>query len=419
MRDVQTFFSDAAGSLHGTTMDRVKNPLNKLRQAAIVMLSRISPRDTIRRYQVVNALYDKVYNYTAPTDLKGTNKILDLRPIGPRNKRDQMDQTTTKQFDIRKLRNTLVVETINGVRTLRVSKALTPQVLLADLGAFDLSTGVTAFGDASNLSQNTLDFVTGYGSVQFDLSGSTGAGGIDINLPDSVDISQLLNLGSLFGWINFPDASRLTSIDLRWGSDSSNYWHKTVTAPNDRPSFVSQAWTPERYDWQSATKVGSPDSTAIAYLRVTFNYTGATSLTAVKVDSITASLGAAYELVYYSQNLFQDASSLAWKETPTALSDIIYCDPMAETILMYEFLKIICRDLKGKNMSADVQSYIYELEGDGRIVRGNLVANRSGLYRDYISQFPSEEIPVSTSYYDFASLSGIGEEEDTIDDHCD
>lgn len=411
MITVETFLSNAAGSLHGTSMNRVTNPMDKLRQAAIVMLNRIEPYDTLRRFRMVNALYDRVYNYTFPTDAKGTNKIVDLRPIGPRSQRDEIDQTTLKQFDKRKGVNTLTVEDVQGIKTLRVAKRVAPQILLADLGSFQVPATVSVFGDAQNLTQNDLDYVTGNGSTQFDLSGVAGAGGIIVALPGPVDISVLLNLGSLFEWFNFPDATRLTNVNLDWGQSSSAMWSKAITAPNDYPTFQSQAWTMGRHDWQSATKTGSPDSTAINWLRLTFNYTTGAALTAVKVDSITASLGKAFELMYYSRFIFQNASTLAFQEGPILESDIIYVDPVAETILMYEFLKIISRDLKGKNMTADVNSYVYELEGDGRVIRGSLIANRAGLYRDYISQFPSQAIPVTTTYYDFSSLSGHGDDD--------
>lgn len=406
-----TIKNRAAASLHGASLNRISYIADKARQAAAIMLGRIDPPDTIRRYRISNALYDQVYNYTAPTDLKGTTRILDLRPIGPRSKRDAIDQVFIREFDIQKKSNSLAIEVINGVKTLRASKRVSPGMeLLADLGSYNVPATVSLSGDASNVSQNTLDYVTGNGSTQFDLSGSTGQGVITIQLPAGMDISSMLDLGSLFNWINFPDVTRLTNIEQRWGTNASAYWKKQVTAPNDRSAFESQAWTNQRFDWQSATKVGSPDSTNINWLQIIFNYTTGAALTGVKVDSITASLGMAYELLYYSKNIFQTlGTGTTFTDIPVNDSDIVFLDSAAETIFFYEFLKICATDIKGKNMGTDIQRYVYELEGDGRVMRGMLVANRAGLYRDYTGQNPSQVIPPSMNYYQFDTLDGSGD----------
>lgn len=417
MINVKTLNSMSAGSLQGVTLNRVQNALPKLGQAASVMLGRIDPPDSIKRFRITNALYDRVYNYTCATDLKGLNRIIDVRPIGPRSRRDEMDQTFMKEFDTHKRRNTLTIEDINGLKTLRISKRNpNGQVLLADLCGFDLSSTVTASGDANTLSQNDLDFVTGNGSTQFNLSGVTGQGVITIQLTGTVDISSMLNLGSLFNWINFPDVTRLTNVEQRWGINSSSYWKKQVTSPNDRPAFESQAWTNQRFDWQSATQVGTPDSTAIQWLQIIFNYTTGAALTGVKVDSITASLGSAYEMLYYSANIFQDQDTSLFKDIPTKDTDVVFLDQSATTILMYEYQKILASDLKGKNGAANVNRCIYELEGDGRIMRGKLIANRAGLYRDYQFNNPSQSIPSTSTYYEFGNLSGNGDDCDEDED---
>lgn len=408
MITVDQFKTRITPKLHGATLSKVVGVFDKMQEAAGTLLGRIDPYDTIQRLRVDNAIYDRVYNYTCPTDIKGTDKVVDLRPIGPRSFLDDINAAYGKEFDVKKGKNTLTVEVIGGVKTLRISKCLAPGVLLSGLDALDGT--IVASGDVQNMVIDDLDYISGNGSLSFGLSGVTGIGTVTVNMPTAVDLSRLLNLGSLFQWLKFPDVTRFTSIDLKWGTDSSNYWHKTITVPQGRTAFDSNAWDLCRHDWTTATKVGIPDSTNTKYLASTINYTTGTALTFVKLDSITAALGVAYELLYYSNFIFKDAVTGALKEIPTAGSDIIQLDPLALNIFTAEFLKLVFNDLKGKNMGTDIANIRYELEGDGRVLRGTLVANRAGLYRDYLSQFPSQAIPVQTEYYHFGELDGYGYE---------
>lgn len=390
--------------LHGASLKKVANMYGKYHEAASTLLGRIDPYDTVQRQRIDNAIYDKIYNYTAPTDIKGLNNIVDMRPIGPRSTRDDVMETFGREFDIKKEINNMTIEVIAGVKTLRISKCIDPSTLLCDLDAVDST--ITIGGDVTSPVSDYLDFISGNASYSFGLSGVTGIGTITINLPQSFDLSKMENLGALFLWLKFSDATRFTSIDLEWGSGSSAYWHKTVTAPQGRTTVDTNAWDLMPFQWVSATKVGAPVSSTTNYLKITLNYTTGAALSFCKIDSITAALGKAYELLYYSQNIFRDATTGVLKEIPTADSDIIQLDPMSTNILMYELMKILAAEIKGRNMGTDIQKYVYELEGDGRIIRGTLVANRAGLYRDYVSRYPSQAVPQQSEYYEFDSLDG-------------
>lgn len=374
------------------------------------MLLRIDPFDTIQQQRIDNAIYDHVYNYTAPTDMKGTDRIVDIRPIGPRNKRDSISETFGREFDIKKGKGSCTVEVVNGQKTLRISKHTGPYSLLQDFDA--VYPYITGSGDIATSSFVTdyLDYVSGQAAMDFTLSGATGIGSIIIQTPTSFDLTKLLNEGALFEWIKIPNANtRLTSIDLEWGSDQSNYWHYTATKPQGRIAWDNNAWDLVLHDWTQATQVGSPVITALTYFKITFNYTPGATIVNCKIDSLTASLGKAYEILYYSQNIFQDATTGLNKEIPTADSDVIQLDQAAFNIFFYEVLKLVYWDIQGHNMETDMQKITYELEGDGRVLRGNLVANRAGLYRDYIETNPSQSIPIQTSYYEFPDSELLGD----------
>ncbi len=403
--DITTLKSKITPKLHGATLNKLVGDFyDKLREAAAATMARIDPPDTIYVSRINNALYDKVYNYTCPPFLKNPTRFVDIRPIGPRSKWDDNTGTFGKSFDLKKKANTFTVEMVNGVKTLRVNEKYLPaQILLVDLNSINIPQSATVIGtgDAQNLTIDTLDYVTSSGSLTFGLSGATGIGIITITLPVAVDLSNLLNLGSLFEWIKFPDATRLTNVQLSWGNSASAYWQQTVTVPQGRTAFDTNAWDLLANDWTTATKTGSPDPAQITFLQITFNYTTGAALTSVKIDSVTASLGKAYEAVFYDSRIFKDASTGALKSKPTSDSDLITLDESAFNIYLYECLRVILPEIRGKNSATDLAEIKELLDGDGRVIRGTLVMNRVGLYRDYVSQNPSQAIPPQEEFYDF------------------
>lgn len=408
----------------GNSASKIGTAYNQLGEAAALMLARIDPPDTIQRSRIDNAVYAKVYNYTCPLDLKGIDRIIDARPIWSTNRpRDGyrypseysgagFDDTigaNLRQFDIKKYRNTLSIETISGIKTLRLSKAIEAptgaSTTLDPLNHYPDPT-ISVSGDVTTVAQDPLDYIDFTGSVSFSLSGATGQGIITIQLPTAFDLSGMANLGSIFHWLKFPDATRFTNLTFRFGSSSSSYWQNILTVPQGRTALDSNAWDLMRADWTQSSPTGSPDATQISYFQFVFNYTTGTVLNFCKINALTAALGQAYDLVYYSNGLFKDASTGALKQVPTKDDDIITLDPAATTILLWETFRILAQEQQGKNSGADIQQANYHLEGDGRVIRSMLVANRIGLYRDYIAQNPSQAIPMEETYHEFDSCDG-------------
>jgi hypothetical protein len=411
---ISTFKAKLTSKLHGASLAKIGNSAlyEKMREAAVNMLARIDPPDTIELYRIQNAIYDRIYNYTCPTDIKSFHHIADLRPISPRSQNDEISDTSTRSFDIRKEKNTMAIEDINGVKTLKISKKINSSpILLTEMDSFSTIPSVaqptfTFSGDITSPVIDTLDYVSGFGALSFGLSGATGQGVITIALPYGIDLSKLLNIGQLFAWLEFPNATRFTNVNLKWGTDLSNYYNNTATVPQGRAGVDTNAWDLMPFPWVTATPVGAPDPANIKYLVITLNYVSGAALAFCKLDSIVAQLGQAYEMKYYSQNLYADAITGVLKEAPSADGDTIQIDPMGINILLYETLRLISQELKGINAASDLAWANYMLEGDGRVMRGILVMNRQGLYRDYIQQTPSGALPLQETYHEFDEIGG-------------
>ncbi len=400
MTTIAQIKASVEGKLHGTTLARVAGVYGKIGEAAGRVLTRIDPYNTKKRYTIENAIYDKVYNYTAPTDLKGTSKIIDLRPIGDRNDQDNIQGRFTREFDIKKERDSIAVEVLSGVKTLRLSKQLTARTLLHNCDSLTASGTVTGSGDVENLTTDTLNHVSGTEALKFGLDGSTGSGILTFALDSTIDISELEGVGALFEWLRFPDSTRLTSVTFRWGNDASNYWQETATAAHDR-SFVSNAWQLLAHEWVSATEVGTPDSETVEWLQFEITYSIGAALTNVFMDNITAALGEVWELVYYANRLFTDATGTTWKAIPTAEDDIVMLDDEHIPLLVYEIMLILSQELQGSDMANDYKWFYNELY---RTDAGN-----EGMYELYEIQNPSEAIiPFETYADDWSNLDGYG-----------
>lgn len=406
MITVAQFKTRITPKLHGTSLAKISAIYEKMQEASGVFQSMVRPHSLIRRARIENAIYDKVYNYAVQDDME-VDGVVDIRPIGPRNSTDSLQGSFSQQFDIKKKADTFAIEYINGVKTLRLSKNLTPRTLLADLNSLTIGATITGAGDVQNLDLDYLDYLSGNASVVFGLSGATGSADIEIALANTIDISTLEGLGALFHWLKFPDATRLNSVRIRISSTAggaSNYAQATATAAHDR-SFESDAWMLIRYLLSSATSSGTPNFAAITHIQIHLDYDTGVALTNCKLDNVTASLGEAWEVVYYSNRLFTDTTGVTWKEIPTAETDILRLDgSIAQTAYIYQFMLTLQQELKGKNMATDYAFFTREL-GNGE--------NDGKLYSRLKLQNPDMAVVRQVDYYEF---DDIGEDLGMTDD---
>lgn len=366
--------------IHSSTLNKISDVYNLIYEAGANVLGEIDPRETLRITPITNAIYDQVYSYVAPTDLKG-NKIKDIRPQANRKVSDNFSQTSGEQFDLYKSNQSFTIEDNSLVRTVRISKDLSPGQTINDATTLTENGTWAAGGNAINLAADTLNKISGSASLKFDISASGSTAYLENSTMAALDLTDYVNVGSIFVWVYIPSTSIITSVNLRWGSDSSNYYHQTVTASHDNTSFVV-GWNLLRFDWSASTLVGTSINTAIDYLRVTFAYSG-TATTSCRVDSVVIKTGTIYEMVYYSKYLFRSSAG-TWKEIPTSDSDLINLDTDGINVLLYELQELAIQELQGDSMNADL-NYIAE--------------KKKAVWNAYKANHKSEAIKPQSSYY--------------------
>lgn len=322
--------NDLTGILKGSTTDKVKNLTEIFNRSAREILLDIDPTETKRTQQITNALYDSVYDYAVPTDLKG-NKVIDIRKQV--NRDDKFNQYYSEEFDFEKLEGSFHIRHNSGVKTIRIAADIPSGATLHDAGSLTSNGTWTAGGDATNLTVDTLNYVTGASSFNFDLSGATTEGYLEVSDISAVDLTDYEDNSAVFVWVYIPDTSIITSFTLRWGSDSSNYWSGSVTEAQTG-AFVT-GWNLLRFDWNGdTTETGSPTVTAIDYLRFIVTYDG-TAETDLRIDNIVVRRGYIYNIEYYSKYLFQNSAG-TWKEETDDDSDIVNLDTESYNIYLFK-----------------------------------------------------------------------------------
>lgn len=378
--------SDLAGILHGTTINQITNIFGIYNRAASKFLLECDPNESIRVIPFPSVIYNMVYDYAAPPDLKG-NKLIDIQPQIDRTSIDLWTQSYIQSFDIAKttsMQNGFDLAWNSGFKTIRVNAPYLPvPILINDCTEIQGNGTWTVGGDATNLTVNNTSFFSTPSSLQFDLNGATGIGYVENSTMQPLDLSMWLNQATEFFYTSLPTGAQFTSMELRFGSSSSAYYKQTATMNQQGTAFVN-GWNLISEPWLGSTVVGSPDPTSITYCRVTYNYTVGDYQTAVLLNNITSNLGKILNMVYYSKYMFSDSTG-AYKENVTSINDFINLDTDAYAI----FFNLVAYLVVQQQQGLDAAYY------DGNFF---LTAYTEGLAR-YKQQYPSQQQKAQTKYY--------------------
>jgi hypothetical protein len=374
--------SELQAMIHGTTLNQVVNMNGLIYRAARQLLLDLDPQEMKRISPLASAIYDSVYDYPIPVDVKG-NKVIDIRPQVSRNLSDNFLQTYGKPFDLTKtsLVDQFTVNFNSGLKTIRIADSgLVPGVVLSNADSITSNGTWTTGGTASNLTADNVNHVSGSASLKFDLG--IGTGYLENSTINSQNLSAWINQAVQFLYTYMQTASGISSVELRWGSSSANYYKQTTIVTQQNTAFQN-GWNLLSLPWLNATVVGSPDSTKITYLRISWVATSVQ--TGMRLDNIMTSLGTILEMVYYSSYLFKDAVTGAWQETITDDSNVINLATESYNLLIYQCGIHLAQQLQG----LDAMFY------DGNYFLQHYM-DALGRYRN---QFKSEiQKPINTYY---------------------
>ncbi len=360
---VQDAKNDLTGVLHGTQLNQIQNLDGVFNRAARQLLLDVDPQETKRTLEFTTPIYNSVFDYAIADDVKG-NKLIDIRPQVRRLPSDIWLQSYNQAFDIAKqnvfsAQDMFTMNFNTGLKTVRINAPYLNNPIIVNQADDTTDNGTWAVGGTgSNLTTNNTNFVVGAGSLQFD--STVGSAYVENSTMTSVNLSSYVNQASLFVWVYMATGSNLTSVELRWGSSSGNYYSLSVTQNQQGNAFVN-GWNLCQFDWASASVTGSPDSSAIGYLRVTLVTLGTN--TANKVNGITNVLGTVLEYEYYSKYLFRDAITGAFQETVTDDSNLINLDTESYNLLFNLVAFFAAQQQQGKDSSYDGKLFYEQYQG--------------------------------------------------------
>lgn len=192
----------------------------------------------------------------------------------------------------------------------------------------------SASSDATNLTIDTIEFKESSGALNFDVSAGTSLvlTNSDFN---AKDLEELQNKSYLVVWVFLPTITDFSSIKAEWGDDASNNWSKTETAPAAGATLAT-GWNRFAFEWAEATENGSPDETAVNFVRFTITYSSSTTDTDFRIDDVRIARAVPMKLDYYSLAMVKDTAGdfqLEFNPSDVTMTDELVHSGIKRTVI--------------------------------------------------------------------------------------
>jgi len=348
------------------------------------ILADVDLRSSKRSVALSPNLFDDVYHYTCPSDLKG-NKIIDVQPQRNRTRFDHWILVTQEEFDrrkeIRKDNYFVAISRDDLTNKLLLSHPIDDTSIT--IGSLNAVGDWLLYGDGTNLTTDVTNYVTGSGSINWDISAAGGTtAGIYNDSIATFDISPYASLGYAFVWVYVTSTTDLTNFILRIGSSSAAYYSITITTNNEGNAFYN-GWNLLRFSFTNATETGTVDKDGCDYAAIYMTKdSGKTSETDYRFDNLVLKIGNHYNTVYYSRYFWQSSGG-TYLEDATATTD--YINVETDEIGLIE---------------EKVAQYIEQHSGNTTEATRHEIAYDKKL-KTYMFDNPSQALMLQEIYYDF------------------
>ena len=270
----------------------------------------------------------------------------------------------------------------------------------------------------AGLSLATVYFVVNKTANTFQLSLTSGGAAIDLtdagtgthkfhtatqnevsDVITALDITDFLKGTALVNAI-IDTAEEISRVELVLEETTAKYYTLTSTA-DSIGDYLMDGLNQIRFSLANAVITGSPASTNIVKWRLRIYTTSGTSQTII-IDKIELHKSAHAYFEYYSNRMFVDGTSGAWKDTPVS-GDSINLTRDAGGILHYEAVVLIAQN----------STFVSVSEKEMRNFTGQLKRK----YDAHFGRHPSTEQPMSYNHLDgvendeFGGVSSFGKEQ--------
>lgn len=359
-------------------------------EAVRFVVGDIDIRSMRRQTPLSPPLFKNIFEYVCPNDLKDY-KIIDIDPQTDR-RQNAYELVPFEEFGRRRDLNTVAISDNDFIRKILVNAHWVNGIdtTISTLDTVTAGGGTwVAFGDGTNLTADSDNYVRENGSINWDISGAGGTtAGIQNTGLANFDLTSFLGgNGSVFVWHYITSVTNITNLILRIGSSSSNYYQKTVTSRADGTAFAN-GWNLIRFDLTSLTTVGSPVNASCNFVAIYMTKTsGKINETDYRFDSLILKKGEIHNVVYYSKFGWQSSSG-AYKENSTTDTDLLNVDTTEFGLMLEKAVEIAGEEVD-------------------EIDASNRAAKRYGeMKKSYTMSNPSEAKLMISTYADFIKMSG-------------
>lgn len=367
---------DSARSANITNVITARNFINR---AARIVISENDLRSTKRKVALGTNLFDDIYSYPSPTDLK---EIIDFDPQINRRVSFRLRLTEEQDFYQKKTidNNLVAIATDDLVDRILFSGNVDDTILvLAPLDSLTEDGTWSAYNDATDLVADTTNFVKGGGSIKFDLTGSATTAGIQNTTLTSTDISSYTNAGYVFVWVYINSITNLTNFVFDIGNDlTTNFYTQTVTTTHESTAFVN-GWNLLRFDFASMTENGTVTDTTVDSARIYMTKTSGKSDDGYRFDHIALHIGEIHDILYYSKYPWQSSAG-TFLENSTADTDLINADTDELELFVFRSKMELFRELRRSDLVEDARIEYERLKKEYRKNNPSQKVRRRGYY---------------------------------------
>lgn len=205
---------------------------------------------------------------------------------------------------------------------------------LTDSGTWAIS------GDGGTLVIDNQVKVEGDGSLRFVITPSGGTTTLTCTNAPQFDVTDYISEGRLFLDLQCPstNTTAITSVRVRIGNDSSNYYQATATTRHNGSSILG-GWGPISLDYANVTATGTVTDSECDYIQILITH-GTTGVSGTyRLDNIFLSIGTYFFLPYYSRYNIKTASS-TYQEKATDTTDTIMAPGEFDIAIRYKVCEL-------------------------------------------------------------------------------
>lgn len=249
----------------------------------------------------VNFNYNEGITYYPISSTLNFKAILNVSPFRTAELSNTLYYVTNNYFDVDFIHTwKLAVQTTAQSQILRVKYTGNTISVAPATSVIGNGTWIGA-GGISSVSANSYDSFDLSASLVFNYTGTSGT--LTDTMTSAIDLSLYAQRSVFYFNYFFQSVTNFTSFTLKIGSSSSNYITGTITTDYLGNALVV-GWNKCKLVWDgSTTTVGTPVTTAIAYVQLTVTYGSSSTTVGNRLENLFVSENVPMILQYYSNNM--------------------------------------------------------------------------------------------------------------------